>query len=243
MDAMILAAGLGTRLAPLTDDRPKALVEVGGAPILVHVARRLVAAGATRLVINVHPFPEQVEAVVEAHAGFGVDVVLSYERERPLETGGGLAAAAPLLTGTTPFFLHNGDIWSDMPLGAMHAAHVATGAEVTLAVMDRPTTRFLRFDDAGFLGWENRATGKHADARTPVGEITSIPFCCAHVIDPALPATLERGRAYSIIEVYMRRAAAGARILPFRIDGSTWVDIGRPAELEKARRLAQGDPS
>lgn len=238
MDAMIFAAGLGTRLRPLTDAMPKALVDVAGEPMLVHVARRLVAAGATRLVINVHPFPEQVEAVVRAHDGFGVEVRFAYERERPLETGGGLLAARAHFRGDVPFFVHNADVWSDIPLGAMHEAHRASGALATLAVMERGTTRFLLFDERGLLGFENRATGQRREARAAVGAVEAIPFCGIHVIAPAIFERITEEGAFSIITTYLRLAGEGARILPFRVDGRTWVDIGRPAQLERARALA-----
>lgn len=239
MDAMIFAAGLGTRLRPLTDQCPKVLVEVGGEPMLVHVARRLVAAGATRLIINVHPFPEQVEAVVARHGGFGVEVRLAYERERALETGGGLLAAREHFRGTAPFFVHNGDIWSDLPLEAMYAAHLASDAFATLAVMQRETTRFLLFDEHGLLGWENRATGAQETARRAEGEVIGHPFCGVHVISPEIfPLFTETG-AFSIVPTYLRLSGAGRRIAPFSVDGSTWVDIGRPETLAYARRLAK----
>ncbi len=238
MDAMIFAAGLGTRLRPLTDSMPKALVPVAGEPMLVHVARRLVAAGATRLVINVHPFPEQVEAVVRAHGDFGVEVRFSYEVEQPLETGGGLLAARAHFRGDRPFFVHNADVWSDIDLGRMAAAHETSGALATLAVMERPTTRFLLFDAQGLLGWENRATGRRAEARPAAGEIAAIPFCGVHVVSPELFARTTETGAFSIVTTYLRLSGEGARILPHHVDGSTWIDIGRPEQLDRARQLA-----
>src|SRR5262245_31371443 len=116
MDAMILAAGLGTRLAPLTDATPKALVEVGGVPMLERVARRLVEAGAPRLVVNVCPFADRIEAFVRARHGFGVECAISRESPAPLETGGGLLAAAPLLQDDGPVVLHNVDVLTDLSI-------------------------------------------------------------------------------------------------------------------------------
>src|SRR5919109_2511750 len=107
MDAMIFAAGRGTRLQPLTHELPKALIEIGGVPMLERVARRLVAAGADRLVINTHPFPEQIVEFVREREGFGVEVHFSHEPDEPLETGGGLRQAAPLFRRDAPFLLHN----------------------------------------------------------------------------------------------------------------------------------------
>jgi len=235
---MILAAGLGTRLRPLTDSMPKALVEVGGEPLLVHVARRLVSAGATRLIVNVHAFPEQIEAVIEAHAGFGVEVRVSHERGRPLETGGALLAAREHFRGEAPFFLHNADVWSDLSLEGLYAAHAASGALATLAVMGRETSRFLRFDGAGLCGWENRATGACEQVRAAVGEVRALPFCGVHVISPEFLGRITETGAFSIVRTYLRLSAEGAHIRPYSVDGATWVDIGRPEALARARALA-----
>src|SRR5690606_37932588 len=133
-EALILAAGLGTRLGRITARTPKALIEVGGVPMIERVARRLVGAEVDRLVINTHHHAERIERFVEARAGFGVDYAFSREQGSPLETGGGLKRAAPLLTSGTPFFIHYADIFSDLPLGELYETHTASGALVTLAV-------------------------------------------------------------------------------------------------------------
>jgi N-acetyl-alpha-D-muramate 1-phosphate uridylyltransferase len=119
MDAMIFAAGLGTRLRPLTNDRPKALVEVGGLTMLERVARRLIEAGADRIVINTHHFPGRIEELVREREGFGVDVRISYEPDQPLDTGGGLQQATPLFHGDRPILLHNCDVVSDFDLARL----------------------------------------------------------------------------------------------------------------------------
>ena len=152
VDAMILAAGLGTRLRPLTDSRPKALVEVGGVAMLERTALRLIEAGAERLIINLHAFPEQIEAYVRERDGFGVEVLFSHEREKPLETGGGLWAARKYVRRDRLLILHNADVFTDLPLRTMLRDHERTRALVTLAVMQRETTRCLLFDEAGLIG-------------------------------------------------------------------------------------------
>lgn len=238
MDAMILAAGLGTRLRPLTDHTPKALVEVAGVPLLERVARRLIEAGADRLIVNTHHLGEQIERYVEEREGFGVEVVFSPEPDRPLETGGGLVRAAPLFRGDAPFFLHNGDILSDLLLGEMYAAHEDHGALATLAVMERPTSRYLLFDDRGLLGRVDE--GKAVDLRVrPVeGEVRRLAFAGVHVISPELlPRVTEEG-AFSILDPYLRLAGEGEALLPYRIDTSAWFDIGKPDQLEAAREWA-----
>ena len=236
MDAMLLAAGLGTRLRPLTDRVPKALVPVAGVPILERVARRLIDAGADRLVINLHHLGDQIRDFVRSRDGFGVEVVFSPEEGRPLETGGGLLHAAPLLRRDSPFFLHNTDILSEIPLEEMYASHRESGALATLAVMERRTSRHLLFDERGLLGRTDEGKGLRIESREAVGEAVPLAFGGVHVISPRSLDLLEESGAFSILDPYLRLAGEGERILPFRIDGARWMDIGKPEQLEEASR-------
>ncbi len=239
MDAFILAAGHGTRLRPLTDRIPKCLVQVGGVPMLERTARRLTAAGAGRLVINVCPFADEIERFVVARGGFGADVRISREEGEPLETGGGLLAARSSFRGNAPFFIHNADVYTDLDLGALYAAHGDLGPLVTLAVMERPSSRGLLFDDRGLVGRANDDADGEVFVREPVGDVHRFAFACVHVASPELFVGMtERGR-FGIFETYLRLAREGATILPHRVDGCTWVDIGRPEQLEHANRLAE----
>jgi NDP-sugar pyrophosphorylase family protein len=236
VDALILAAGLGTRLRPLTDHTPKALIPVGGVPIIERVARRLIAAGADRLIVNTSHLAEQIEAYVEEREGFGVEVVFSREDPGPLETGGALLAAAPHFRRDAPFFIHNADILTDLPLEALHAAHGAADDPLAvLAVAERATDRRLLFDDRGLMG--RLDGGKEVDLRVrpAAGEVRALPFAGVHVASPRIFDLLTEQGAFSILEPYLRLAAAGERILPVRVDGCRWVDIGRPEQLEEAR--------
>lgn len=238
---MLLAAGLGTRLRPLTDHVPKALVPVGGVPILERVALRLIEAGADRLIINLHHLGERIREYVRLRDGFGVEVVFSPEPDRPLETGGGVLRAAPLFRGDEPFFLHNTDILSDIPLRAMYDAHRESGALATLAVMERRTSRHLLFDDLGLLGRTDEKKELRLEARAAAGEVSALAFGGVHVISPRFPGLLQERGAFSILDAYLRLVGAGERILPFRIDRYRWMDIGRPEQLEAADRwVAQG---
>ena len=239
MDAMLLAAGLGTRLRPLTDRLPKALVDVGGVPILERVARRLIAAGADRLIINIHHFPEQIREFVASADGFGVEVFFSQENPDPLETGGAIAQAAGLFRRDAPFFLHNADILTELPLEAMYASHLQKKPLATLAVMTRPSSRYLLFDDIGLLGRADEKKGIRLEARQPVGEVTPLAFGGVHVISPEFLDSLTESGAFSILDPYLRLAGEGMRILPYRIDGCYWSDIGKPSELEEARRRVE----
>lgn len=235
---MLLAAGLGTRLRPLTDRIPKALVPVGGVPILERVARRVIAAGADRLVVNTHYLAEQIEAYVAERAGFGVEAVCSREPgDAPLETGGGLVVAEPLFRKDAPFFLHNADILTDLPLREMYEAHVASGALATTAVMERPTARHLLFDEAGLLGRTDEKNGLDLRVRPARGPLTKLAFAGVHVVSPALFARITERGAFSILDPYLRLAGEGETIRPFRVDGCTWLDIGRPEQLEEAQRM------
>lgn len=239
---MILAAGLGTRLRPLTDHVPKALVPVAGVPMLERVARRLVDAGADRLVVNVHHHADQVEAFVERRGGFGVEVRISREEgERPLETGGGVKAAARHFRRDAPFFLHNVDVVTDLDLAALYRAHLDADPLATLAVSDRPTSRPLLFDEAGLLGWEDRRPGREAAARIrePQGPVREAAFAGAHVLSPrVLDLFTESGR-FSIVPAYLRLAEAGHRILPHDVSGAFWIEVGDPERLAEARRALE----
>lgn len=159
MQAMIFAAGLGTRLKPLTDTMPKALVSVAGLPLLEHTVMRLKAAGAQRIVVNVHHFASQITDFLAAKANFGMDIRVSDETSALLDTGGGIRAAAPLFDVSSPILIHNVDILSNVDLSAFYADNVANAA--TLLVSNRKTSRYLLFDDdMRLVGWTNVATGE-----------------------------------------------------------------------------------
>lgn len=235
---MILAAGLGTRLRPLTDHVPKALIEVGGRAILERVARQLIDAGADRLIINLHHFGPLIRDYVSHRDGFGVEVVYSEEPDRPLETGGGLLRAAPLLRKDAPFFLHNADIFTNLPLAEMYAAHLrAPDALATLAVMERRSSRYLLFDEKGLYGRVDEGRDLRVEVRHRQGVEQRLAFGGVHVVDSALPDLLTETGAFSILDPYLRLAAAGRSVLPFRADHCEWIDIGKPDQLEAARRM------
>ncbi len=245
MDGMIFAAGLGTRLRPLTENLPKALVPVDGIPMLERVARRLIAAGVDRLIVNVHYFPDRIEDFLEQENGFGVDVRVSREEEERLETGGGLLAAEEHFRKEEPFFLHNSDVISDISLEDLRESHLSNRRNhqaghrplVTLAVMERDASRHFLFDDDGLCGHVNHATGKMLRSREPVGEVRPLGFAGIHIAEPELFAGLRRvtrSSAFSIADAYLRLAGEGARILGHRVDDALWLDIGTPERLAEA---------
>lgn len=234
---MILAAGVGERLRPLTDHAPKALVEVAGVPMLERVARRLIDAGAERLIINVHHHADRIEEYVTRRGGFGVEVRFSREEEAPLETGGGLLEAAPLFERSEPFLLHNVDVISDADLAAICRAHREIGPLATLAVNRRETTRPLLVDERGFRGLANSNTGWRAVARSEVGRTEEIGFAGIHVVSPEIFELInERGR-FSIMELYLRLAREGHAIDTFDMSDALWLEVGDPARLRNAESI------
>lgn len=237
---MIFAAGLGTRLGPLTARMPKALVPVAGVPILERVARRLIGAGVDRIVINIHHFADRIEEYVRSRDDFGIEVAFSLEPDHPLETGGGLNAAAKLLRGDAPFFVHNADVLSDIPLEAMYRQHLERGPLVTLAVMSRASSRQLLFDDAGLLGRTDAGKDLRIEVRPVEGEVRERGFAGIHVVDPELPGLITEDGVFSILEPYLRLVATGRRIEGFESDGFAWLDIGKPEQLAAAERMIAG---
>lgn len=238
MDAMILAAGLGTRLRPLTDSIPKPLLPVGGVPLLERIARRLVAAGADRLIINMHSHPDQIERFVAERDGFGAEVRLSLEPDAPFDTGGGLWHAREHFRRDAPFFLHNGDILTDAALGGLYEAHARADALATLAVRPPRASRYLLFDDDGLLGFSPRGGGTDRTVRAMAGAVQRHDFAGIHVIEPRIFDLISERGTFSIIDAYLRLAQAGEHIRAHAVDG-VWLDIGTPAGLSAADHAAR----
>lgn len=239
MQAMIFAAGYGSRLRPLTDTIPKALVAVEGVPMLERVAMRLAAAGATRIVINAHHFADQIHRFVQEKNGFGVETIVSDESEELLDTGGGLLRAFPLFRPDEPILLHNVDVYTDLDLRWFYDAFRPDQALALLATNKRSSSRYLLFDTVGLVGFGNAATGFERRARAVTGELEQHPFCGLHLIDPGMRDMITEEGIFSIIPLYMRLVGEGRVIAPQSIDPALWIDIGRPEQLERARAHAQ----
>jgi len=244
MEAMILAAGAGTRLRPLTDRMPKALVPVRGRPLLAHVMDRLVAAGATRLIVNTCHHSEQIAAFLDGHTPPGVEIALSHEPDGPYDTGGGLLAAAPLFRRDGPFLLHNVDVLSRIPLDGLLTEHRAAGERAggrllgSLAVQDRAAERKLLFDDDGLMGWENRGSDgvvrESVHVREPVGSLRRWAFAGIHVVEPAIFDLTQRAGRFSIRSLYLELAQRGHRVLPVDVSAHDWLDVGTHERLAEA---------
>ncbi len=243
MKAMILAAGLGTRLRPLTDTRPKALVELNGRTLLEITITRLASFGVTELIVNVHHRAEMVVDYLKSKNNFGLRIEISREDDQLLDTGGGLKKAAWFFlensaTNDDPFFLHNVDVISNIDLTAMIQFHKQNQSLATLAVQSRPSSRQLLFDDKLQLRGRRREKEDFvipSEARNLLsGPLHPLAFSGIHVISTRLLPQLTETGSFSIIDSYLRLASQGEKILAFRHDHSYWRDLGKPADLAQA---------
>jgi NDP-sugar pyrophosphorylase family protein len=237
MRAMILAAGLGTRLRPLTDDRPKALVEVAGHTLLEITLRRLREFGIREVIVNVHHFAEMVVDYLRKNSNFGMRIEISRE-EVLLDTGGGLKKAAWFFLENShsvePFLLHNVDVLSNIDLGRMVEFHQQNRGLATLAVQERETSRYLLFDDQNRL-CGRRAGRDQAPDMVRASRVTKeLAFSGVHVISPRFLELLTEVDAFSIITSYLRLAAQDEEVLGFRADEYYWRDLGRSESITQA---------
>lgn len=242
MKAMILAAGLGTRLRPLTDDRPKALVEVGGRTMLEITLARLREFGVREVIVNVHYFAEMVVEYLKAHNGFGLRVEISRE-EKLLDTGGGLKKAAWFFgersKADEPFLVHNVDVISGIDFGKMLEFHRAQGALATLAVQERETSRYLLFNGQGELCGRRAGDGKVEMARE-TGAVRALAFTGIQAISSRLLREMKEEGAFSIINAYLRLAAQREKICGFPADAYYWRDLGRLESVREAEQDMRG---
>jgi NDP-sugar pyrophosphorylase family protein len=238
MKAMILAAGLGARLRPLTDHRPKALVEIAGRTLLEITLARLRAFGIRQVIINVHHLAQMIIDYLKTNDNFGMRIEVSHE-EALLDTGGGLKKAAWFFLEDSncfekPFIMHNVDVLSTIDLARMVQFHTENKALATLAVQDRETFRYLLFDEQLELcGRRYGREGKDEGVR-PFAKAQALAFSGIHVISPRLFALMTEEGAFPIINCYLRLAAQGERTLAFRADEYYWRDLGRPEHVTQA---------
>ena len=240
MKAMILAAGTGTRLKPLTDEMPKALIPVKGIPMLEHIIIKVKAAGFTHIIINIHHFGGQIIDFLASKDNFGVDIHISDERNYLLDTGGGIKQACSFLNGDEPFLIHNVDIFSNVDLETMYRAHVSLKSLATLLVSYRRTPRQLLFDkEERLCGWRNRETGevKSFSPKFDPANHLEYAFGGVHVISPDIFRLMEdwTGR-FSIIDFYL--SVCHRNPIHFYTENDIQlIDVGKPAGLEEAERF------
>jgi mannose-1-phosphate guanylyltransferase len=244
MKAMVLAAGLGTRLRPLTDDRPKALVEIGGRALLEIALARLSSFGIHEVIINVHHFADMIVDYLKAKKNFGMRIDVSREDDVLLDTGGGLKKAAYFFQQNSqspeePFILHNVDVISTIDLHRMAQFHAENHALATLAVQERPTTRYLLFNEQLQLCGRKSGRDGQAELVRSSSHPKALAFSGIHVISPRLFSLMTEEGVFSIIAPYLRLAAQGEKIIAFRSDEYQWRDLGKLDDVMQADRDAR----
>ena len=240
MKAMILAAGLGTRLKPMTDRMPKALAPVGGTPMLEHILLKIKATGFISVVLNIHHFGEQIIDFMLSNNNFGLKVDISDERDCLLDTGGGIKRASRFLNGDEPFLVHNVDTFSNVDLKAMYRSHLESNALATLLTKPYRKTRQLLFDKSQRLcAWQNRETGEvktHIPNFDP-SNVQAYAFGGIHIISPQIFQYMDEWPAkFSIIDFYLSACTQH----PIRLYTETdlqLIDVGKQSGLAEAEQF------
>ncbi len=232
MKGMILAAGYGTRLKPLTNDKPKALVDFNGKPMLEHVITKFIDAGIEEIIINVHHFAGEIYRFLSLNDNFGIDIQISDEREELLNTGGGIRKALWFFQDDEPFIVHNVDVVSNISIADLIEYHKSTGALATLALKHRETSRYFLVNSAGDIcGWRNKATGKEIISKKNYTD--ELAFSCIQVIHPALFKLTDKRGVFSITDAYLELAGEH-KINGFVTDNAYWFDLGTPEKMQQA---------
>ncbi len=261
MRALIFAAGLGTRLKPITDTVPKALVPVCSKPLLGHLIEKLKQNGYGDVVINLHHFPQQIKDYAEQNGNFGIKISFSDESDLLRETGGGIRHAAPLLNDGEPFLVHNVDIISNLDIEALYQAHMSASISAdtplaTLLVSERETSRYFLFDAGNNLvGWMNKLSG---EVKSPFEELRRnasegfdheefikkyslkrLAFAGVHIISPAVFGLMENmPERFPIVDFYLKMADKYV-IKGYVQPDLEMVDVGKLDSLEKAEELCR----
>jgi NDP-sugar pyrophosphorylase family protein len=236
MIAFILAAGYGTRLQPLTGDKPKALVPFNGVPMLEGVIRNLARAGVDRIVVNVHHFADQVESFLNALEIPGLRIIVSDERRQLMDTGGALLMKRDILKQEPFFLVHNVDVLTNLEIPRLIEAHQRERSLVTMAVKKRPTSRSLLFDQTGYLcGWRHNKTGEVKRVRAARGKLDNFGNSCIQVISSEFFDFFPKTLPHSLTRMYLD-IAAGQNIRAFVHNDDYWFDLGRYAHFIRAEK-------
>ena len=228
MKAIIFAAGLGSRLKPLTDNTPKALLKVRSKPLLAHAIEKLQQSGVTEIIINVHHLAEQIIEYLKHVQYQGITFSISDERDLLLDTGGGLKKAAHFFNDNQPFFAYNADILTEMNLSEMMHFHRKQNVLATLAVSNRNTARYLLFDENKRLkGWTNMKTGEVIPQNIDIKQFQKRAFSGIHIINPKLLSLLDKTGNFPIIPEYLRLCTEHL-IAGYDHTGCCWKDMGKP---------------
>jgi NDP-sugar pyrophosphorylase family protein len=235
MKAMILAAGMGTRLGKITESIPKALVDINGKSVLQIAVEKCSSSGFDDIIINVHHFADLVETEIELLRKKGYKITISDERNLLLDTGGGLYKAKNFFD-KNPFLLYNADIITDLDLSVLYEFHRKLKGLATLAVRNRKGNRYFLVNNEGRLsGWCNKATGEKILTDRIPGEMTEIAFSGIHIIDPVIFDYMSEG-IFTMTSLYLKLAPEH-NIFTYRHDEGYWCDIGTPENLEFVRNM------
>ncbi|WP_460023898.1 nucleotidyltransferase family protein [Marinifilum fragile] len=238
---MIFAAGLGTRLKPYTNTKPKALVELAGKTLLERAIQKLVKLGVDRIVINVHHFADLIEDFLKENNNFGVDIRISDERDHLLDTGGGLKKAIDLFIPDAPVLIYNVDILSSIDLNELIQQHESSKALVSMVMRKRESSRYLYFNkEKQLTGWKNCKTGEVKKARVDMEESKPLAFSGIHLVNPKLFDLIEEDGKFSIIDLYLRLAKT-EKMLAYKDQSDLWFDLGKPEQLQKAEILIKNN--
>jgi NDP-sugar pyrophosphorylase family protein len=239
MQALIFAAGLGTRLYPLTKDRPKALVEVMGKPLLQHAIENLQSVGINDIVVNVHHFADKIVQFLSDHDNFGLNIQVSKEEEL-LETAGGLAFAKPLFNTNEDILLYNADVLTGISLKDLIEKHQEEKPLATLSVRMRDTSRYLLFNDRFELsGWTNTNTGEKRFCRPPACGFSAFAFSGIHIVSPHVFNLLGEPRKRSLTDFYLEQGE-NHNIIGLRQEDEYWFDCGKVEKIEAAENYLKG---
>jgi len=233
MKAIIFAAGLGTRLKDITDNKPKALVEVNGVPLLEIALRKLKYFGFKDIIVNIHHYSEQIETFIKNMKYDDLRVTVSDESFKLLGTGGGIKKASGFFCEEEAFLAYNVDVITDLDLGKLYRKHIISGALATLAVRKRDTSRYLLVDDQNILcGWCNVMTGERIISRNKPEELTSVAFSGIQIISTQLTDLITEDGYCNIINVYLR-LASDHDILTIEHENGYWFDVGKPEQVKE----------
>jgi mannose-1-phosphate guanylyltransferase len=237
MRAMILTAGLGTRLKPLTDSTPKALIKIKNNTLLELQIKKLKAEGYDQIIINVHHFAELIKDYLKQNNFFDCSIEISDESKKLLDTGGGLKKAAHFFSDRKPFLVHNVDILSNINLKKLMNDHLSSLTVATLAVQDRTSSRKFLFDnDMTLCGWMNEKTGEQIISKSNPMEFTSYAFSGIQIIDPKLFKHFPDKDVFSLVELYLS-AAKSETIKGYVHNEDEWMDLGKIENLSQAEKL------
>lgn len=240
MKAMIFAAGLGTRLKPLTDTMPKALVPVAEKPLLWHTIQKLKAAGFDEIIINVHHFAGQIKQYIQDNNRFGIRIEFSDETQALLDTGGGIKKASWFFDDEKPFLIHNVDILSNIDLQSLYHCHTNSNSVATLVVSRRETSRYLLFDENNHLaGWINEKSG---ETKSPFSNFNAdhykkLAFSGIHILHPSILSYMQDfPDKFSIIDFYLS-VCKNERVTAFIPKNLQLIDVGKLDSLSSAEKL------